>query len=251
MNDRLKAHLRRVMPKTIRSRRILAGPLRGCRITTSWHDYPAAILGRTERALLDWFAGHVSPGETWLDIGAHYGYTSIALSRLVGPEGRTFAFEPLLQTAGCILRTRRANRLAQLTVVPVGLDASSALTLKSLPSVRGMVDSTWTGGGWSETIFVAQLDWLWPQICGARDRIDGVKIDVQGMEIDAVRGMSALLKRFKPKLVLEFHRDVSRTAILDLLREAGYSSRPAPIEPVEGETEPRYLDNRSYAFTAP
>ena len=81
MSDGLfKTQLRRLMPRAVRPHRILSGRLRGRWIVTSWHDYPAAILGRTERALLDWFEGHVKPGQTWLDVGAHYGYTAIALS---------------------------------------------------------------------------------------------------------------------------------------------------------------------------
>src|SRR5438552_7816781 len=111
-----KAQLRRLMPRAVRPHRILWGRLRGFRIVTSWHDYPAAILGRTERPLLDWFEEHVKPGETWLDVGAHYGYTAIALSRLVGPLGRVFAFEPMLGTAGHLARTRAINGLRQLTV---------------------------------------------------------------------------------------------------------------------------------------
>ena len=51
MNPQLKSFLRRLLPKTIRAQRILGGPLRGLHIVTSWHDYPAAIMGRTERPL--------------------------------------------------------------------------------------------------------------------------------------------------------------------------------------------------------
>jgi FkbM family methyltransferase len=248
MNAHLKSRLRALLPRRIRRRRILGGPLRGSWITTSWHDYPAAILGRTERPLLKWFEQHVSSGETWLDIGAHYGYTSIALSRLVGPTGRIFAFEPLVQTAGCIMQTREANSLGQLTVLPIGLDSPANLELKELPVVRGMVDSTWSHATWSERILVARLDWLWPQICGGREPIDGIKIDVQGMEIGTLRGMTMTLKQFKPKLVLEVHRNVSRRELLDLLDEAGYSPRSVPIEPIQGEESPLYVDDRSYAF---
>jgi hypothetical protein len=79
---------RRFLPRSIHKHRIFGGPLRGYRIVTSWHDYPAAITGRTERPLLDWFAQNVNPNETWLDIGAHYGYTAIGLCRLVGAAGR-------------------------------------------------------------------------------------------------------------------------------------------------------------------
>ena len=72
--------------------------LRGAWLVTSWHDYPAGLAGRTERALLEWFAQNVHQGETWLDVGAHYGYTTIALGRLVGSHGRVFTFEPVPAT---------------------------------------------------------------------------------------------------------------------------------------------------------
>jgi FkbM family methyltransferase len=217
-------------------------------IVASWHDYPAAILGYTEHALLGWFGDHVRAGETWLDVGAHYGYTAIALSRLVGPAGRVFAFEPMLSTAGHLAQTRGLNRLGQLTVVPFGLGAPRGdVEVRVLPTTRGMVDSTVTDGQ-PESVLVAGLDWLWPQVCGDRERIDGVKLDVQGMEIEVFRGMTRLLKLFTPKLVVEVHRGVDRAEMLELLEAAGYARRGVPIEPDEQVTGPMYLDDRSYAF---
>src|SRR5207237_10129798 len=100
MHIALKESIRRIRPDAMRPHSILAGPLRGASIYTSWHDYPGAILGTTEKPLLSWFQRHVSAGETWIDIGAHYGYTAIALCRLVGPTGRVVAFEPVPTTAG-------------------------------------------------------------------------------------------------------------------------------------------------------
>jgi FkbM family methyltransferase len=238
------------MPKAVRDKRILRGPLRGYRIVTSWHDYPGAILGRTERPLLDWFEKNVSPGETWLDVGAHYGYTAIALGRFVGAAGRVFAFEPMLGTAGCVAQTRLLNHFPQLTIIPMALADPAELTLGQLPTVRGMVDSTIQAGVWNETILAARLDWLWPQICGRQQRIDGIKIDVQGMEIATLRGMIELLKSYRPKLVVELHHGVARAELMDLLKAAGYSSKAVAIEPVEGEIEPQYIDDRSYAFLA-
>jgi FkbM family methyltransferase len=247
----LKALIRRVMPKTVRAHRILGGRLRGYRIVTSWHDYPGAILGRTERALLEWFERHVRPGETWLDVGAHYGYTAIALSRLVGAAGRVFAFEPVVATAGYSSRTGAANGLRQLIVIPCALGAPETLELKRLPPARGMVDSTIEpGGGALETFLVTRLDWLWSRICGERRRVDGVKIDVQGMEIDVIAGMENLLREFAPKLVVEMHRGVERGRLLDALDALGYGRRAEPIEPAGEETEPQYLDDRSYYFRA-
>ena len=123
-------------------------------------------------------------GETWLDVGAHYGYTALALSRLVGPRGRVFAFEPELTTAGCLARTRQVNHLAQLIVLPLALGAPESLAVDSLPTVRGMVDRTIQADGTHVAAFLtARLDWAWEQLCGGQRRIDGIKIDVQGMEL--------------------------------------------------------------------
>jgi len=250
MTERLKSLLRAVLPRTIRPYAILTGPLRGDRIVTSWHDYPAAIIGRTERPLLDWFAKNVRLGETWLDIGAHYGYTAIALSRLVGALGRVFAFEPMISTAGCVAQTRRLNDLPQLSVVPLGLanPGAGAMEMRRLVTVRGMVDSTVREGGWGEAIMVTSLDWLWPRLCGTNGELHGVKVDVQGMELEALGGMIGILSKWKPKLVVEVHVDVDRAGLLGAIESVGYIRRGVPIEPVAGEIEPLYVDDHSYAF---
>ncbi|MBA4375963.1 MAG: hypothetical protein C0401_07305 [Anaerolinea sp.] len=254
MNTSLKSFLRRLLPRAIRIHRIQGGPLRGYRLVTSWHDYPAAIIGRTERPLLGWFAKNVKSGETWLDIGAHYGYTAIALSRLVGVSGRVFAFEPMLSTAGYVTQTRRLNSFPQLIILPFGLAAPETLEMKQLSVTRGMVDSTLMRDEghteWQETIMMARFDWLWPQICGEKPQIDGIKVDVQGMEIEVIRGMMEMLRAKKPKLVVEIHEGVDRGALLDLIERAGYFRQALPIEPIAGEVEPQYLDNLSYAFQA-
>ncbi len=252
MNRRLKEWCRQLLPRTMRPHRILSGRLKGFWIATSWHDYPAAILGRTERALLEWFEENVRDGETWLDVGAQYGYTAVALSRLVGSHGRVFAFEPMVATAGHLARTRALNGLDQLTVIPCGLGAPETLELRRLPSVRGMVDSTiQPTDGATEVFLLARLDWFWSSIASEDLAIDGIKIDVQGMEIDAIVGMASLLRTFQPKLVVEIHHGVERGRLLDLLESLGYSRTAAPIDGVVGGSEPEYLDDRSYFFIIP
>ena len=250
MQPTLKSIVRAGLPRSVRRQRILGGPLRGKWIVTSWHDYPAAITGRTERPLLAWFAQNVQPGETWLDIGAHYGYTAVALCRLVGATGRVFAFEPMLGTAGYLSQTRLLNHFPQLAILPLGLASPRSLELRWLPTTRGMVDSTQPVGAWQETLLVARFDWLWPQICEGQSRVDGVKIDVQGMEIEVLRGMAEILRADHPKVVVEVHAGVSRMEMLDLMVSAGYEQRGQPIEPVAGEVEAQYVDNHSYAFQA-
>jgi FkbM family methyltransferase len=246
MTKSLKAQIRRFLPRSIGPHSILAGPLRGASICTSWHDYPGAILGTTEKPLLDWFRRNVSPGETWIDVGAHYGYTAIALCRLVGASGRVVAFEPVLSTAGCVARTRRLNGLRQLRIVPAGLASCTALETRRLPVIRGMADSTIERDVWEEHIAVASFDTVWSFLCEANPGIHGVKIDVQGMELAVIEGMRDTLASYQPKVIVEFHAGVDRRAIIDLLSSCGYLDAGEPVEP---KADPQsYANDRSYAF---
>ena len=233
---RVKELVRKLLPRAINPHRILAGPLRGCRIVTSWHDYPAAILGRTERPLLQWMQQHVHPGETWLDVGAHYGYTAIALSRLVGPTGRVFAFEPSLKAAACVAQAAQLNAFPQLVTFSLALSDPPDIGFMRLGATRGMLDSTLAVDPSAQGLLTARLDRLWAQVCGANLRIDGVKIDVQGMELSVLSGMAAILRAQQPKLIVEFHRGVDRHAIVELLESCGYAARGP------------FLDDLSYSF---
>lgn len=248
--SRLKGLARSLMPRGIRPRRIVGGPLRGTWLVTSWRDYPAGLAGRTERPLLDWFARYVRPGETWLDVGGHYGYTAFALAKLVGSTGRVFTFEPVTATAGCIDLARMLNRLSQLTVLPFGLGAAETFETRRLPLARGMADSTLSPhpDRWFSTVPIARFDWLWPLVNDADAAIHGVKIDVQGMELETLDGMREALKRWRPRLVVELHAGVSRDQLLALLREAGYSSHGVAIEPQRGTHTTELGNDLSYAF---
>jgi FkbM family methyltransferase len=241
----IKSGLRKLAPRTIRDHRILAGPLRGRLIVTSLHDYPGAISGRTEKPLLAWLQNNVKPGETWLDVGAHYGYTAIAIAELVGRDGAVFAFEPELTTAGYLNRTRTLNRLDQIKVVPFGLGEPGDLRAVSVRVDRGMADHT-SGGPGSTDIWVVGFDHLWQMLGGGP--VHGVKVDVQGMEAQVLGGMLRTLTEERPRLVVEFHVGANRQAILELLMKAGYRLPAKPIEPLPAESEAAYHDDHSYAF---
>jgi FkbM family methyltransferase len=248
---KISPFVRSSLPKTLRAHTILTGPLRGQRIVTSWHDYPAGIAGITERPLLSWLAANVKPGETWLDVGAHYGYTALALSKLVGPTGRVFAFEPMVATVGCLEETRRLNGLDHLTVVPRGLGSPDTVATLNLPATRGMADRTLTGVASAppQSIEIASFDWLWPQISGSSGAVHGIKIDVQGMELETLGGMRDLLERQKPSLVVELHDGVDRSAFRALLKSLGYETAATPID-TEQHPDGQLRDNCSYAFAA-
>jgi FkbM family methyltransferase len=247
----VKSMVRQLLPRRHVAHRILSGPLRGARIVTSWHDYPAAILGYTERKLTDWLLANARPGETWLDVGANCGYTSLALSRAVGPKGRVFAFEPALAAAACLEGTGRNNDLGQLVALPLALSDAPRPAVARFVADRGMIDAQLTPDGRRAMIAIVAvgLDVIWEGIAAADSTIHGIKIDVQGMELQALRGMRRLLARYRPSLVLEIHRDVPREDILSLLEGCGYPIDPVPIDDTLGAfADPR--SNANFVFQA-
>jgi len=182
-------------------------------------------------------------------VGAHYGYIALALSALVGPTGRVFAFEPVLATAGQLSRMRVLNHLNHLTVVPLGLSAATELQSIEVSLVRGMADHSLSVHGTAvDRIFAVGLDTVWPSLARGDEKVHGVKIDVQGMELEVLRGMQGILLASRPRLVLELHEGVDREAILMLLAKAGYVGTGEAVWPPMDSDPRELLDNRSYCF---
>lgn len=246
---KLKDFLRNRLPKQVRAHRILRGPLRGRKMVTSWHLNFSGLAGRTEPGVNAWFAQNARAGETWLDIGANFGCTALRLADLVGPTGRVFAFEPKLDTCGHLAETVAINKLGQVTVLPLALGSIDNLDVRRFATSGSMAVGTDLADGPPETLLIARLDWLWPKISGDNFRIDGIKIDVQGMELEVLRGITGLLRAYTPRLCVELHAGVDRGEVLDLLESCGYGRHGTPVtNSATQEPQPLYLDNSSYAF---
>lgn len=244
----IKEAVRRGLPHRVRPHKIRGGLLRGYWIVTSWHDYPAAITGRTERSLVRWFTENVRPGETWLDVGAHYGYTAIALAKCVEPSGRVFAFEPSLETAGHLAQTGNLNGLSQLEVFPFGLCACETIEARRLPLTRGMLDSTIMNQDAGAPALFTRFDWFAARVESMSGPVHGLKIDVQGMELEVLDGMVETLSEWKPKLIVELHRGVSRDGLTSRLDSIGYGSEGVSLEDDDVGGGRSLRDNHSYLF---
>lgn len=225
------------------------------RLYGSWYNYPRAILGSAEGQLLKWFEKNVERGETWIDVGAHYGYTSLALARYVGESGRVIACEPAPGTAGCLALTREANNLAHMIVVPFALGDVTTLTLQeALPDYLGMAridpEAALKLGAknCAHPVFMVSLDQAWPMLCRGDDNISGIKIDVQGDEAAVLRGMKATLLAKRPKLIVEYHGNADLDEVLNALESAGYSRTGLDIDSGAATETGRLVHGHNYHF---
>jgi FkbM family methyltransferase len=222
---------------------ILTGPLQGARLCTSPRAYPRGVLGLAERPLLAWIAQHVKAGQTWVDAGAYTGYTTIALARAVGPSGRVVAFEPMPSIAGQLAETIRINRLPQASAICLALDDSPGVQLTRTATYHAMADRETPARADDPIIASIALDACWPAL--GDPRIDGVKMDVNGSELAALRGMAELLRRDRPVLVLEVHRGVDRGTLLHDLAGSGYRLTSS----IDGGEAAELRDDHSYVFS--
>lgn len=173
----------------------------------------------------------VRPGQAVVDVGANYGHFSMAAAAAVGPGGRVTSFEPN-PVSFARLRTHVAlNRLAQVQAIQMGIaDRAEVLTL-NVPQINSGEASF--GGAAYETGYEVdcRVDALDTLLAG--ERVDFLKIDVEGFECRVLRGARDLIGRCRPLILTEIvdthleRAGASRAELFGLMREMGY--RPFSI----------------------
>jgi FkbM family methyltransferase len=184
----------------------------------------------------------IGVGMTVVEGGAHIGYVTLQSARAVGPSGRVFAFEANPRAVPVIERNLVANGLGErVTVVPSALAEAPGRHAFFL-SGGGDTSSLHAPDGESERIDVAvtTLDsWLDSTV-----RVDVVKLDIEGGEVAALRGMRETLARAGPGLVVfaecnpsMLERSGSSTSeLVDVLQRQGLEVRW--IDESQGTTRP-------------
>ena len=151
-------------------------------------------LGVWEPVLTRWLEARLSPGDTFIDVGANVGYFSILASRLVGPNGSVVAIEASPTIFGRLERGLRSNRLENVRAVHavvaseegsqmvyLGPDWHTGLTATHLePELTPE----------SEVRAAALPALLTP---GELGRARFMKIDVEGAESDVIAGLAPRL----------------------------------------------------------
>lgn len=152
----------------------------------------------------------VTPGDVVLDIGANIGAHTLPLAQAVGETGRVVAFEPTAWAFGKLqanlaLNPALAARVRAEQVMLVG-DATSPLPghiYSSWPLVAGPEVHAQHRGQLMVTDEARAVTLDHYAAANAIDRVDLVKLDVDGSEPDVLRGAADTLERHHPLLVME------------------------------------------------
>ncbi len=184
---------------------ISAGPAAGLRIGLR-HASADYRSGTNELPVQEAVADLLEPGATFFDVGSNVGFFAVLAAREVGPAGAVHAFEPVPAIADDIAANAERNGLANVTVHAVAVSdtdgATASLMLAAHPGGATLSEADapddLTG---RIDVPVVTLDEL--VRTGTCPPPDVVKIDVEGVEMQVLAGMSEILAQHRPTLVCE------------------------------------------------
>jgi FkbM family methyltransferase len=147
----------------------------------------------------------LKPGMVVIDVGAHVGYYALLAARLVGQEGRVYAFEADPANYRLLSENIELNSYSNLHAFSQAVtDHSGQLSffLSPFGSDRNSLYAENTGGGAREVQVTAiALDEF---IASVREaQIDLIKMDIEGAELAALEGMKETIKR-TVRLIVEY-----------------------------------------------
>jgi FkbM family methyltransferase len=193
--------LSRVLPS-----RYHAYPFPGGRIYLDLRESPtmlARALGVYEPAKVARLREWLRPGMTFVDVGVNKGDFSLIAARAMQDRGRVLAFEPEPENCAWIRRSVERNRYRSIELFELALgdeDGEAVLYLGERSGWHTLVPGVAGRGHDSITVAVRTLDGVLAE--RAVDRVDAIKIDVEGGELGVLRGAAAALGGDHPLLVL-------------------------------------------------
>jgi FkbM family methyltransferase len=170
---------------------------------------------------------------TVYEVGAFQGILTLFFS---GRAKEVIAYEPNPSSYRRVLENLRLNGRTNVRVRNLAVsDAEGSITL--------LCDALMPGGASADPVLAQQMRGSSPQVTSITVRAvaldedivtnhfpppDFVKIDIEGMELPALRGMRQVLSQYRPALYLEMHgatiehKNQNVRAIVDFLLELGY-----------------------------
>lgn len=165
------------------------------------------FTGWYEREFMEWLISNLRPGDVYLDVGAHVGTVALVAARAISDQretGRVIAVEPTQDSAQALRAGAERNGLRNVSVeeTMLGADAGTAKLYADgrFSGEDAGVRSRFNTGAEVGVFPVATADQLLSKI--GVERLDLVKIDVEGSELDVVRGMRGSLTSLRPRAVV-------------------------------------------------
>jgi FkbM family methyltransferase len=200
--------------------------LKQCKYGNFLYNRQDVYIGRSLETYGEYVDGEIrllmamiEPGDFVVEAGANMGADTVPLARRVGVKGHVLAIEPQRIVHQLLCANVALNRLSNVTApwCAVGDKAGEAIVppidYGRLANFGGVPLQT---GGPGERVPLVPIDQFELRACAL------LKIDVEGMELAALRGAAATIKRFKPVLYIENNAGSQSPPLIRHLLDLGY-----------------------------
>jgi FkbM family methyltransferase len=169
-----------------------------------------------------------SVGDVVLDLGACIGTTSLLFQSLVGESGKVYAFEPV--TYELLKKNLRENGLDDVEVISKGVSdraGKAQIEISDFCLDSSITQRDYTQGYYPtrREIELTTLDEMAEEF--SLERVDFIKMDIEGAEQLAIRGADKLIRRHMPKWSIssyhvDFDNEPQHPKLVACLQEYGY-----------------------------
>jgi len=174
----------------------------GCSFECDLHDYDQREIYYMgpEPYQVRYLRKFIQPGWTVIDVGANCGWYSLLMSKWVGHSGRVFAFEPSPRSLPVIRRNLELNPGARVFLQEMALGDTLGSCAMRVPEPRHLgMDQVCSGS----SIRMATLDSFVHS--NGVERVDFIKVDIEGFEPHFLRGAEGTLRQFHPPMLVEIN----------------------------------------------
>lgn len=156
----------------------------------------------------------IQPNSTVLDIGANYGHYTVEMARLAN-QGRVYAFEPVPFTFGVLERVVRHFHLPLVSLIHAAVSDHAGTVEMNVPLLNfGAPDTGVAHIGTTGSVRARQVKVSTVKIddLAIEGKVDFIKIDIEGHEPVAFKGMEKCLQQHNPVLLIEFSHSCLKRA---------------------------------------
>ncbi|MFT5111022.1 MAG: FkbM family methyltransferase [Parasphingorhabdus sp.] len=178
------------------------------------------IYGEYSELELQLLTSLIRAGDVVIEVGANIGTHTVPIAQHVGAEGRVWAFEPQSVVYQTLCANLALNSVLNVRAIPNGV-AAEALDL-GLPVIDYSQPANYGGIRLlteqdEQVIHCVSLDDVVDT-----DRLALIKIDVEGMECEVLRGANQLIQNYRPLLSVENDLSEQAAKLIDYIRALDY-----------------------------
>ena len=206
---------------------VLHGPGQGLWLHLNPRTGKVYFQGGGEPEVQEALQQHVRPGMAFYDIGTIIVLFALLAARLVGKQGRVVAFEADPEIAARLREHVSRNVFGWITVEEkaVWSEPRTVFFERIDPATspdRGLGHVVSEGAGDTIRVSAVPLD----EYTRTQPPPDSLKCDVEGAEVEVIRGAQRLLKEKRPGIICEMHSEENHRVLVEEFSRLGYACRP-------------------------